>query len=239
MLQLQLNQVEISFQSRLLFSLEQLTFAQGQTIHLQGENGSGKSTLMKLMAGLIKPTSGHITIKGNEKISPWCRNPLLGQAVYLHQHPYLFEGDVMYNLTYTHPFNPLNSNTLTQVTEQAIELAKLGHLLNQQASDLSGGERQRLAIARAWIMRPKLLMLDEPTSNMDSDSQKLVLTMIKQLQKQGTGLLLSSHQSCSLTQLCNQRWKIAQQRIQSITTSANMTTNYHHATQEINHATAI
>ena len=77
----------------------------------------------------------------------------------------------------------------------------------------SGGERHRLAIARAWILQPKLLMLDEPTSNMDKDSQALVLQMIQQLKQQGTGMLLSSHQNCALTAICEQQWHIEDQQV--------------------------
>jgi tungstate transport system ATP-binding protein len=170
---------------------------------------------MKLLAGLIKPTQGKISTEGFAPLPWWRSNPLLGKAVYLHQHPYLFDGSVEYNLNYPHPFSKLSPNELDRRTETAIDMAKLAHLRDQAASSLSGGERQRLAIARAWIMQPKLLMLDEPTSNMDPLSQDLVLTMIAELQEFGTGMLISSHQSCLLTNLCNQSWIIKDQRLVS------------------------
>ncbi|MGL5361065.1 MAG: ABC transporter ATP-binding protein [Shewanella sp.] len=203
----------MSFGARCLFKAEQLAFCQGDVIYLQGDNGVGKSTLMKILAGLVRPTQGHIEAIGFGKNPWWQRNPLLGKAVYLHQHPYLFDGSVEYNLNYG---VQLSAEPLAQAKEriiQAIDMAQLSSLLHARASDLSGGERQRLAIARAWILQPKLLMLDEPTSNMDRDSQALVLQMIQQLKQEGTGLLVSSHQHCALTALCQQRWQIEGERI--------------------------
>ncbi|WP_258406260.1 ABC transporter ATP-binding protein [Shewanella aegiceratis] len=206
--------IEMRFGSRLLYRFDRLSLAQHQTIHLQGDNGSGKTTLMKMLAGLQAPSQGEIHTEGFAPTPWWRRNPLLGKAVYLHQHPYLFDGSVAYNLNYVQPFCDMNEQEIASRTQTAIEMAQLGSLLNQRAASLSGGERQRLAIARAWIMRPRLLMLDEPTSNMDKLSQQLVLTMISHLKQQGTGMLISSHQSCSLTGLCEQTWQIQAQEIQ-------------------------
>lgn len=213
------NNIEMRFGERRLFAVERLQLAQGQTIHLQGDNGSGKSTLMKLLAGLIAPTKGTISTQGFAPLPWWRSNPLLGKAVYLHQHPYLFDGSVEYNLNYPHPFCEMSKQQLEQRTQDAIEKADLAHLSKQAASSLSGGERQRLAIARAWIMQPKLLMLDEPTSNMDTYSQDLVLSMVQDLQQIGTGILVSSHQSCVLTSLCDQNWQITNQGIRASTPS--------------------
>ncbi|WP_028771974.1 ABC transporter ATP-binding protein [Shewanella waksmanii] len=215
MVKLTADNIEMRFGERLLYRFQHLSLAQNQTIHLQGDNGSGKTTLMKMFAGLIAPSSGEINIQGADSLPWWRRNPLLGKAVYLHQHPYLFEGSVAANLSYVHSLCEGDKATIMARTEQAAKLAQLDHLMQQNAANLSGGERQRLAIARAWIMQPKLLMLDEPTSNMDKLSQELVLTLIKDLQKQGTGMLISSHQACVLTQLCNQMWKIEQQGLTS------------------------
>jgi tungstate transport system ATP-binding protein len=211
--------IEMRFGERTLFTVERLQLAQGQTIHLQGDNGSGKTTLMKLLAGLVSPTKGKVSVQGFAPLPWWRSNPLLGKAVYLHQHPYLFDGSVEYNLNYPHPFCEMSKQQLEQRTQDAIQKADLAHLSKQAASSLSGGERQRLAIARAWIMQPKLLMLDEPTSNMDTYSQELVLSMVKDLQQIGTGMLVSSHQSCVLTSLCDQSWQIADQGIRSSTPS--------------------
>lgn len=203
----------MSFGARRLFQADQLAFCQGDVIYLQGDNGTGKSTLMKILAGLFRPTQGVIEASGFAKNPWWKRNPLLGKAVYLHQHPYLFDGSVEYNLNYGAQLSAESSSQATLRIQQAIDMAQLGSLLHARASDLSGGERQRLAIARAWILQPKLLMLDEPTSNMDRDSQALVLQMIQQLKQEGTGLLVSSHQHCALTALCQQRWQIEGEHI--------------------------
>lgn len=204
--------LEMSFGQRLLFKAHSLELCQGNVIYLQGDNGSGKSTLMKILAGLQPPSKGKIEVSGFKKDAWWTRNPLLGKAVYLHQHPYLFDGTVNYNLTYGLPFAASKTEAKRRIG-QAIEMAQLGSLLHSRASNLSGGERQRLAIARAWILQPKLLMLDEPTSNMDKDSQALVLQMIQQLKQQGTGMLLSSHQNCALTAICEQQWHIEDQQV--------------------------
>ena len=204
--------LEMSFGQRLLFKAHSLELCQGNVIYLQGDNGSGKSTLMKILAGLQAPSQGNIELSGFKKDGWWKRNPLLGKAIYLHQHPYLFDGTVNYNLTYGLPFAASKTEAKRRIG-QAIEMAQLGSLLQARASNLSGGERQRLAIARAWILQPKLLMLDEPTSNMDKDSQALVLQMIQQLKQQGTGMLLSSHQNCALTAICEQQWHIADQQV--------------------------
>lgn len=211
--------LSMQFDDRVLFTIPELHFAQGDVIYLQGDNGVGKSTLMKILAGLLTPTSGQLQCDGFPASSSFWQDKfglfsvsrsasLLGKAVYLHQHPYLFDDTVYNNLIYGLKVNHHHTNQPR--VEKAIEMADLSTLIHCDASGLSGGERQRLAIARAWICQPKLLMLDEPISNMDQHSQTLVLEMIKQLKQEGTGLLISSHQSCGLTELCEQHWHLHQ-----------------------------
>ncbi|MCE9680417.1 energy-coupling factor ABC transporter ATP-binding protein [Shewanella sp. AS1] len=237
MVKITANNIEMRFGDRLLYRFDRLCFPQQQTIHLQGDNGSGKTTLMKLFAGLQTPSQGKFRLEGFDTSPWWRRNPLLGKAVYLHQHPYLFDGTTDYNLHYVQPFCQLSNQEIAQRAKVAIEMAQLGDLLTQQAANLSGGERQRLAIARAWIMRPKLLMLDEPTSNMDKLSQQLVRNMIVDLKQQGTGMLISSHQSCSLTSLCEQNWYIRQQQIVTDEVQSAITTT-NHTQQELHYVSA-
>ncbi len=206
------HELSMQFGERLLFAAAELTFKQGDVIYLAGDNGTGKTTLMKLLAGLIQPTTGTIQAQQRPK-SFWRPNPLLGYALYLHQHPYLYDGDVSYNLTLAQRYSKLPKAEQQQRLAAAIELAQLGHLLKSGASHLSGGERQRLALARIWLLKPALLMLDEPISNMDKVSRQVVSTMIAELKKQGTGLLLSSHQDSELLALCCNKWLIESQRI--------------------------
>lgn len=213
MLQLSITDLAMKFGDRLLFAIAYLTLNQNQTIYLKGQNGAGKTTLMKLIAGLISPTKGKIQWQDDKKHPWWQRHPQLGQIVYLHQHPYLFEGSVKFNLGYGKQFSQLEADVLEARQQQAISMARLSHLLDAKASNLSGGERQRLAIARAWIIQPAILLLDEPVSNMDDISQSLVLTMIKALKEQGTGMVISSHQISGLTELCQQVWLLENQSV--------------------------
>lgn len=198
------HDVGIAFGKRRLFHSANLTFAEGDCIYLMGDNGSGKTTLMKILAGLLTPSQGTITAEGFPSRGLWQKSKLHGCAVYLHQHPYLFEGTVLENL---HLALKLGCQEDSRI-EKALAMAQLGHLKQSQASHLSGGERQRLAIARAWLLRPRLLMLDEPVSNMDKDSRELVLAMTQQLKADGTGLLIASHQHGRLTALCQHHWLI-------------------------------
>ncbi len=215
MVQLKINKLCMQFGDRLLFKADALQFAKGDTIFLQGDNGTGKTTLMKVLAGLIPATSGELIWQGQTHTRWWQKSPQLGKLVYLHQHPYLYEGSVKYNLSFAGRHQKMSGKLLAQRVDAAAKMAGLEHLLDANASNLSGGERQRLAIARAWVIQPDLLMLDEPVSNMDKESRRLVLEMVHTLKRQGTGLLVSSHQTCGITALCRQTWQIENQRITS------------------------
>lgn len=213
MVQLVIDNLRMQFGERLLFEAPHLCFAKGDVIYLQGDNGTGKTTLMKLLAGLIQPSAGQIRWQ-DDKTHPWWKiHPQLGKAVYLHQHPYLYEGTVKYNLGFAGRYSQLSRRELSHRMEQAADMAGLTHLLTASAVNLSGGERQRLAVARAWVIQPDLLMLDEPVSNMDKESRRLMLEMISTLKQQGTGMLISSHQTCGLTALCRHTWQIEHQHI--------------------------
>lgn len=212
-MQLIVSDLVMKFGERLLFSIPQLTLSQTQTIYLKGQNGAGKTTLMKILAGLITPDQGKIEWRNGKKHHWWQKHPQLGEIVYLHQQAYIFSGSVKQNLSYGQKFSKIAPETLYRRQQQAISMAGLSHLLDSNASNLSGGERQRLAIARAWIIKPKILLLDEPVSNMDDISHALVLSMIKALKEQGTGMVISSHQLSGLTELCQETWFLNNQTI--------------------------
>ncbi|QIZ78015.1 energy-coupling factor ABC transporter ATP-binding protein [Ferrimonas lipolytica] len=200
------HNLAISFAQTELFSNINIELKQGQSVWLQGVNGAGKTTLLKLLAKLTKPSNGNVTHHGVATKT--------GAVIYLHQQPYLFSGSVLDNLEFGLKSLKMSSAQRRSACAEALELAQLSHLTNRSAQVLSGGERQRLALARAWVMQPKLLLLDEPTANLDPISLKLITHMVKQLQHQGCSIMVTSHQQTPLTELCQHRWLLEQKRLQ-------------------------
>jgi tungstate transport system ATP-binding protein len=181
-----------------LFFIDKLQLISTDAVHLHGPNGVGKSTLMKIMAGLQKPTSGQV------RYTPMVGEISLQQAViYLHQNTYLFDMDVRSNVEYG---LRMRREKNPKKVDQALAWAGLDHLQYRKAHLLSGGERQRLALARALVLDPALILLDEPTSNLDTGSVVRIEEMLQDLHRRGTGFLLSCHQDNALTKLCNQNW---------------------------------
>lgn len=164
----------------------------GKCVLLCGDNGSGKTTLLRIISGLEKPDAGFInTGLGN---CSWrsCRPQLRNATVYLHQQPYMFDGDVLSNLNFALP-KQLTKKQGNDRIQSAIKWAELESIAKSPAKTLSGGERQRVAITRAWLRQPKVLLLDEPITNMDRASRLRTIQLLHNLKQQGVALIISSH----------------------------------------------
>lgn len=169
-----------------------ITLKGGECILLTGKNGSGKSTLLRILAGLLKPDSATINT-GLQSLS-WkkSRRVIRKQIMYLYQEPYMFDGSVYRNLSYA--LNGKDSETsAAEKINQVLIWADLKHREQTQAKHLSGGEKQRLALAQAWLKQPNVLLLDEPTANMDDCSRKSTEDLLCKFKETGTALLIASH----------------------------------------------
>jgi tungstate transport system ATP-binding protein len=155
---------------------------------LIGENGSGKTTLLKLLSGLDKPDTGYIRINNFDNKWAQAKPVLLKEFMYLHQQPYMFDGTVHKNLSYL-----LNKHQPELLIEDAIEWAGLQDIIQHDANSLSGGEKQRVAIARAYLRNPQVVLLDEPTANLDQRSRLRTLELLKQFKQQGIAMVIASH----------------------------------------------
>ncbi len=178
-----------SYASKTVINDVRIKIRDSQCTLLIGENGAGKTTLLKMISGLEKPDSGIIYI--NQKNYSWkqCKSILVQNIMYLHQQPYMFDGSVKNNLQYT-----LNvSNQRSHSIDEAIEWASLEAISGQNANSLSGGEKQRVAIARAFLRNPQVVLLDEPTANLDQTSKKLTLELLQQLKNRGIAVVIASH----------------------------------------------
>ncbi len=168
-----------------------LTVAAGEIVALLGPNGAGKTTTMRMLAGLILPDTGTITIHGLA-VSAATADEARRSIGLLTETPGLWERlTVRANLlTYARLHNlPDPDARVTQVLEQV----GLGDRAGDLAGKLSKGLKQRAAIARALIHRPPVLLLDEPTSGLDPASARLVRDLIGSLRKDGRAVLVSTH----------------------------------------------
>lgn len=178
------------------FSLrvDQLQLQPGKLYALLGENGSGKSTLLQTLALLQAPESGEfyfdrqpVSWKGKS-----LRN-LRQQITLVEQNPLLFSGTVEQNLAYGLKLRGIHAHQQLERIEQALETTGLKGFNQRPAEELSGGETRRVALARALALQPKLLLLDEPTANLDGYQVSTLERFLVGLPQQGMTLVIATH----------------------------------------------
>jgi len=165
----------------------------GKCILLSGNNGSGKTTLLKIIAGLETPSRAEIELSGKSHSWKSAIRSIRREIIYLHQQPYLLSGTVESNVSYGLRFTHLNRKQLRESVKEALEWAGLSDVAKQQAKTLSGGVQQRVAFTRAWILKPKVLLLDEPMANMDIESREQACDLLKRMKSEGMSIVITSH----------------------------------------------
>lgn len=191
---LRLNAVSFNRGARLILDEVSLAFRPAELTLLVGANGSGKSTLLKIISGLLKPDQAVLEYQGQQASWRKLRSTLLTETCYLHQNPYLFDATVFDNVGYGLKAMGVPGPLRRERTTLALETTSLQHLARRHSSELSSGERQRAAIARAWALSPRLMLMDEPLANMDQSARHQCRLLIRQLQENGMGIILTSHE---------------------------------------------
>ncbi|MBC3877934.1 MULTISPECIES: cell division ATP-binding protein FtsE [unclassified Undibacterium] len=180
-----------------------LTIQDGELIFLAGPSGAGKSTLLKMIAGIEKPTSGHVIVNGQDvsKLKtgslPYLRRKL---GLILQDQKLLTDRSVLDNVML--PLIVTGATSGEAESRACVALEKVGLLdkANALPLELSGGEQQRVAIARAIVNRPKIILADEPTAFLDRDNANKVLSALKAFQSAGVTCIISSHDEQFLDQ---------------------------------------
>ena len=166
----------------------------GEVIGLLGKNGAGKTTTFRMTIGMFPPDAGSIHFDGQEITHlPMYRRARLGMG-YLSQEPSVFRGlTTEENLRAILELTPLSKKERVARMDELVEEFGLGKLMRSKAAVLSGGEKRRLEIARALILRPKLILLDEPFSGVDPIAVQEIQQIIERLKSRGIGVLLTDH----------------------------------------------
>ena len=158
-----------------------LDIAAGEYFVLMGPNGAGKTILVKLIAGILEPDDGSVFIGGREvtDLPPWERG-----AGFLPQDYALFpDRTVFRNVSFGLEVRGLARDEIEAEVRRTTEMLGISHLLNRRPDTLSGGEAQKAALARALVIRPRVLLLDEPVSAIDEENREVVCRELKSIQK--------------------------------------------------------
>lgn len=187
-LPLSVSDLKILLGQRYLLNIDFLSVEHGDFLCVVGPNGAGKSLLLKSMAGLQPEQLASIKWGG---ATP--RRESYGQLGVLLQNPVLLRRTVSANIHFALKAQGIPRNERKLAVQAALELAAMEHLSEAAAQTLSGGEQQRLALVRALACKPELLLLDEPTANMDPSSTAWFESTLLQAFAKGVSVLMVTH----------------------------------------------
>ncbi|MGD0672177.1 MAG: ABC transporter ATP-binding protein [Candidatus Binatus sp.] len=182
---------------RVLHGLD-LTVQAGDEIAIVGQSGTGKSTLLHIMGSLEEPTAGKIYFEGedlfalDQKSLAEFRNLKLGFVFQFHY--LLADFTALENVMMPALISRINDAEASRRAAEMLEIVGLGNKLRRRPAELSGGEQQRVAVARAVVLRPKLLLADEPTGNLDPHTAEEVHELFHKLNRElGITLVIATH----------------------------------------------
>jgi len=184
-----------SFGKRRVLDIEKMVIDTMGITAVRGENGLGKTTLFSLISGIEKDFEGEILKKGiDEK-----------DITFVQQNFYLLKRTVYENISYPLKIRKWNNEMIKKRVDFLLSEFKIKHLSDKNASRLSSGESQKVAIARALSFRPKLILLDEPTSNLDKESTLLAESVLsKYTQDEKAGIIMISHDNEQINRMADQ-----------------------------------
>jgi putative ABC transport system ATP-binding protein len=170
----------------------------GEFVSIMGPSGSGKSTIMNIIGCLDTPTSGtyildEIAVSGlNDNQLAEIRNRKIGFVFQTFN--LLAREEALYNVELPMVYNDVSEKKRKEIAQQMLEIVGLAHRSKHKPNEMSGGERQRVAIARSLVNNPAILLADEPTGNLDSQTGKEIMAIFQKLNNDGITIILVTHE---------------------------------------------
>lgn len=190
-----LENITKQYNGRTVLSIPELSLSRGAIYSLTGPNGSGKTTLLHILSFLAPPSSGRLYFNGQptEKTERQLA-PLRKKVVLVNQHPIMFSTTITKNIEFGLRVRNFPRRQIGLIVEKSLAAVDMQQFANTDARFLSGGETRRVAIARALACNPEVLLLDEPTADLDLESQRIIENIIRSIhQNQQITILFCTH----------------------------------------------
>ena len=162
--------LDVARHGRSICRVPELQVGRGERVAVLGSNGSGKTTLLRVLSGLETRHSGKVSIDVQQP-----------RRAYVHQVPYLFRGSVLANVAYGLRQQGMSKPKRESLSREWLQRLGIASLGDRIVDRLSGGERRRVAIARAMVLKPELLLLDEPFADLDEEGTRAVAAVISEV----------------------------------------------------------
>ncbi|AEX84663.1 ABC-type multidrug transport system, ATPase and permease component [Marinitoga piezophila KA3] len=213
---IQLENIEYGFNNEKILETVNLNLQKGKIICITGENGVGKTTLFNVITGLYIPKKGKIKLNDKETIES---NILRKHIGYVEQEPVLFKNcSIKENILMGRKISKEKFEEILKITDLEKIISKFENGIEEKVQNinLSGGQKQMIAIARALISEPQIILLDEFTSAMDAKNEEIIHEILKKLKKEGKIIVLITHRKSTL-EICDEKLKIEKGELEKLT----------------------
>ncbi|MDD2446205.1 MAG: ATP-binding cassette domain-containing protein [Tissierellia bacterium] len=199
-MRLDIENIKKTYGDKIVLDISNMTIKEGKITGITGPNGSGKSTLLNIISYIDDNFSGKVKYNGMDFSKEVAKN-----ITYVFQKPYLLRRSVYDNIVYPLKLRKVDNKSQTKYANDIMKRLEIEDLSNKRGQQLSGGESQKVALARALVFKPKLLLLDEPTSNIDSESVKIMEREIVNFNKETSGtVLIVTHNLEQAQRICDE-----------------------------------
>lgn len=199
-MEIKINGLLKSYGNKVVVDIKEQIFTSGKIYGIVGGNGAGKTTLLKLIAGLEPYDKGSISFNGNRLNETDHK-----KITYLSQTPYMMRSSVEDNIAYPLKLRGVSYEKAMTAVNDLLDVLQIQDLRKQLATNLSGGEAQKVALARALVFNPEVLLLDEPTASIDAETIKIIEnTIVKRSRKTDITVITISHNMDQINRICEE-----------------------------------
>lgn len=203
-MEIKLVRTRKKYRNTMVLDIDELAIPEGMITGITGSNGAGKTTLLHIIAGLDDSFEGEVTYNGLP-----ISNHVIESMTLVFQKPYLFRRTVYDNIAYPLQIRNRSKEEIDKGVLWAAKSMGIEELLRKKGHQLSGGEAQKVAMARALSIRPRLLLLDEPTSNLDPESTSRMEEALRRYNHEtGATIVIITHNMEQAERLCHNQIKL-------------------------------